>query len=428
MITLNLNIAYSGKTEIIIHEDNPYLYSESGVTVQVSIDGRLSKRNAIRSFGELINKSDIDWITPRNRGYELNLDLLKLTLPERYGWLEGVVIISPDIEYEKSDAFGEPSIETVVQLCIYEKEFLLTEVTEKKPSSNLPDKYVFISYVRENADQVDKVASALGLAGVNVWLDRDMITPGQRWKDAIRCAIREGAFFIACFSSQYAERERTYMNEELSIAIEELRLRSSDRAWFLPVTLDGAKIPDKSIGGGETLNDLQRVDLSKNWEEGVSLLVSTVKESYVIGIKNDLKATNEEVAKNSKYQIEVIEVEFVEEEEEYPNPEPLIIGKRLKNYGFKVQQGGWEGSRLLAKYPPERVNSIYVIHRGNNELAERLGRALTQLKIAPRVVTLTTKEVAAASHNLDENSIIERVDAAVAFRAVGPEGAYLDQE
>ena len=63
--------------------------------------------------------------------------------------------------------------------------------------------HVFISYVRENQDQVDRLCQDLEKSGVNVWLDRHSIKPGARWKIAIRKAIRHGDFFIACFSDEY---------------------------------------------------------------------------------------------------------------------------------------------------------------------------------------------------------------------------------
>ena len=97
--------------------------------------------------------------------------------------------------------------------------------------------YVFISYMHENTDIVDRLCEELTSRGIKVWLDRDNIKPGTRWKDAIREAIRNGAFFIACFSKEYNKRsqtDKTYMNEELTIAIEELRQRPTDRVWFIP--------------------------------------------------------------------------------------------------------------------------------------------------------------------------------------------------
>src|SRR5688572_29430341 len=110
-----------------------------------------------------------------------------------------------------------------------------------QPCGSLPamPHHVFISYVRDNIDVVEKLAGDLRTAGVEVWLDRERIKPGQRWKDAIRNAIRSGALFIACFSREYFERDKSYMNEELTIAIDELRLRATNRTWFIPVVLAG---------------------------------------------------------------------------------------------------------------------------------------------------------------------------------------------
>src|SRR5690349_12534497 len=82
--------------------------------------------------------------------------------------------------------------------------------------------HVFISYVRENSVVIDKLAEALRASGIKVWLDRSDINPGQRWQDAICAAIKSGTFFIACFSKEYRERNESYMNEELTIAIDQL--------------------------------------------------------------------------------------------------------------------------------------------------------------------------------------------------------------
>src|SRR5947207_13989157 len=98
--------------------------------------------------------------------------------------------------------------------------------------------HVFISYVRENTWEAQGLRDILQTFNVEVWLDRDQLKPGYRWADAIREAIRDGAFYIACFSKAYNERLKTYMNEELTIAIEELRQRPTNQSWFIPVLLD----------------------------------------------------------------------------------------------------------------------------------------------------------------------------------------------
>jgi hypothetical protein len=136
--------------------------------------------------------------------------------------------------------------------------------------------HVFISYLHENSKEVQRLVDALREFDIEVWLDRERIKPGHRWQGAIRNAIREGAFFIACFSREYNERPRTYLNEELTLAIDELRQRPTDRAWFIPVLLSG-EVPDRDIGGGETLRNLQWVELSQDWEDGIRRIVSVIK-------------------------------------------------------------------------------------------------------------------------------------------------------
>lgn len=137
-------------------------------------------------------------------------------------------------------------------------------------------KHVFISYVREDQDAVDRLCRELRSRDVEVWLDREEILPGQRWREAIRGAIRGGAFFIACFSQNFTSRSRNYMNEELTIAIEELRQRTTSITWFIPVRLSQCQVPERSIGAGETLLDLQWVDLFRDWPSNITRLLRTM--------------------------------------------------------------------------------------------------------------------------------------------------------
>jgi len=137
-------------------------------------------------------------------------------------------------------------------------------------------KYAFISYVRENAKEVDRLCKRLSKSGATVWLDRADVKAGVYWKDAVRSAITNGAFFVACFSQESVAKSRSHMNEELSLAIDELRLRPTHRTWFIPVKLNECAIPDRTIGGGQQLADIHYIDLSLDWDAGVELLVEVI--------------------------------------------------------------------------------------------------------------------------------------------------------
>lgn len=141
--------------------------------------------------------------------------------------------------------------------------------------------HVFISYVRENSNLVDILYKELKRSGITVWLDRESVAPGEQWKSAIRKAIQNGAFFIACFSKEYNTRSKSYMNEELHLAIEELRLRSPYTKWFIPVLLSESAVPDWDIGGGVTLRDLNYVPLYENWNHNVNRIIGVIKPIMV---------------------------------------------------------------------------------------------------------------------------------------------------
>ena len=58
---------------------------------------------------------------------------------------------------------------------------------------------VFISYVRENSNEVQRLVHMLQARGVDVWFDQTHLLPGDRWAEVIRREIAQGDFFIACF-------------------------------------------------------------------------------------------------------------------------------------------------------------------------------------------------------------------------------------
>lgn len=138
--------------------------------------------------------------------------------------------------------------------------------------------HAFISYVHEDSPEIKRLARNLENAGVRVWLDTKKLEPGQDWPTEIRRAITEDALaFIACFSERSLSRTTTYQNEELIIAIEQLRIRNPRDSWLIPVRLSDCEIPDLSIGAGRTLRNLQRVDLfGEQADENTARLVIAV--------------------------------------------------------------------------------------------------------------------------------------------------------
>jgi hypothetical protein len=138
--------------------------------------------------------------------------------------------------------------------------------------------HAFISYVREDSHEVDQLQRTLEAAGILVWRDTADLWPGENWRVKIRRAITDDALaFIACFSTKSLARKKSYQNEELVLAVEQLRQRRPDDPWLIPVRFDDCDIPDFDIGGGRTLASIQRADLfGDRYGEGVARLVAAI--------------------------------------------------------------------------------------------------------------------------------------------------------
>jgi len=109
--------------------------------------------------------------------------------------------------------------------------------------------HVFISYVREDSYRVDRLQRILEVAGIQVWRDTANLWPGEDWRLKIRSAITDNALvFIACFSRSSLARRKSYQNEELTLAIEQMRLRRPDDPWLIPLRFDECDIPNWDIG------------------------------------------------------------------------------------------------------------------------------------------------------------------------------------
>src|SRR5213078_3765277 len=102
--------------------------------------------------------------------------------------------------------------------------------------------------------------------------------PGEDWRVKIRHAITDNALvFIACFSTASLAQSKSYQNQELALAIEQMQLRRPDEPWLIPVRFDECIIPDRDIGGGRMLSSIQRADLfGDRSDEGAARLVAAI--------------------------------------------------------------------------------------------------------------------------------------------------------
>jgi hypothetical protein len=92
-------------------------------------------------------------------------------------------------------------------------------------------------------------------------MDSYDLVGGQPWKTAIRRAIKESRFFLACLSERSISKRGT-VQEELRIAIEVAKTIPPTDTYLIPLRLEECVIPDE-------LTEFHWVDMFQNdgWDQ-----------------------------------------------------------------------------------------------------------------------------------------------------------------
>ena len=115
---------------------------------------------------------------------------------------------------------------------------------------------VFFSYAREDAEFALRLATDLRNAGVDIWLDKLDIHPGERWDRAIEKALESSPSLLVILSPGAVDSSNVM--DEVSYALEEGKTT-------IPVLYRDCKIPFR-------LRRLQYTDLATNYEQGLDQL------------------------------------------------------------------------------------------------------------------------------------------------------------
>ena len=146
---------------------------------------------------------------------------------------------------------------------------------------------VFVSYVRDNKEQVKALKSALGSRCIDVLLDLDSIPSSSKWRAEIERFVEECDFSIICFSQESNVKDSAFMNEEMDLIYSEDRNpkgRPKRENWIIPVRLSDVEIPNRHIGvhaesrQQKMLHEIQWVDLhdDDSWERGIAEIAEVI--------------------------------------------------------------------------------------------------------------------------------------------------------
>ena len=132
-----------------------------------------------------------------------------------------------------------------------------------------PEPTVFISYAREDIDAARRLYQDLKQAGVEPWFDKESLLPGQKWRVAIRQAIRECRYFLAVLSTNSVTK-RGYIQKELAVALEVLEEFPESAVFIIPVRLDNCH------PSHEKLRELHWVDMFPRWDNGLTKMLEVI--------------------------------------------------------------------------------------------------------------------------------------------------------
>jgi len=130
---------------------------------------------------------------------------------------------------------------------------------------------VFIAYVEEDLRFAGKLYRAFAEHGLDPWLDKQMLMPGQNWPRAIENAIQTSDFFVACFSLR-AVTKRGSFHSELRYALACAAKIPLDEIFLIPLRLDDCPVPRRIS------KQIQYVDLFPDWKAGIQRLIAVIRK------------------------------------------------------------------------------------------------------------------------------------------------------
>lgn len=129
---------------------------------------------------------------------------------------------------------------------------------------------IFLSYAREDGEQVAELYQQLTGAGFAPWMDTQDILPGQNWKYHTNKALKESDLVIVCLSVVSVVK-RSEIQKEIRISLERLNEKLDSDIYIIPVRLDNCEVP-------ESLSHIQWIDI--NSDDGWNRLLTAIRSSF----------------------------------------------------------------------------------------------------------------------------------------------------
>src|SRR3990172_7875723 len=103
------------------------------------------------------------------------------------------------------------------------------------PDNKRPLK-VFLCHAHADRDAVRALYSHLTKDGVDAWLDKEKLLPGQDWELEIRKAVREADVVVVCLSKQF--NQAGFRQKEVRLALDTAMEKPEGEIFIIPARLE----------------------------------------------------------------------------------------------------------------------------------------------------------------------------------------------
>lgn len=149
---------------------------------------------------------------------------------------------------------------------------------------------VFLCHAHEDRESIFKIYDLLTKDGVDAWLDKKKLLPGQEWELEIRKAVRDADVIIVCLSKRF--NQEGFRQKEVRLALDTAMEKPEGEIFIIPARLDECDVI-------ESLKRWQWVDIFQ--DDGYSMLMQALhKRAKTIGAIIQ-KATEPSTEGNNKY-------------------------------------------------------------------------------------------------------------------------------
>ena len=134
---------------------------------------------------------------------------------------------------------------------------------------------VFVSYSGNDELKAERLVEELRTYNIDVWIDKEMLVPGDDLKPNIKEGIETSHTFLSCLSKNYINNFKgSWVEKELAIAVKNEKATKFRK--IIPVRFErakGNKLP--SILGKRAFADLSD---EKKWQYNFPRLLESIKK------------------------------------------------------------------------------------------------------------------------------------------------------